>query len=174
MAVAKLTPKQERFVEEYLIDLNATAAAIRAGYSARSADKIGSQLLGNPRVSARLAERMAELSRRTGVTQERIIRELARIAFLDPTNVVNADDATLRNDAKADDRAAIAAIRVRQIETEHGVTTEREIRFHDKNRALELLGKRFAMWVEKQEVDLTGKVEIVDDIPKGGAASDKA
>lgn len=164
--MAKLTRKQERFVEEYLVDLNATQAAIRAGYSAKNADKIGSQLLGHSRVRARIDERMAELSRRTGVNQERIIRELARIAFVDPTRVVNMDDAAIREEATEDDRAAIASVKVKRIPTQDGWGIEREVRFYDKNRALELLGKRFAMWVEKQEVDLTGKVEIVDDVPK--------
>lgn len=168
MAVAKLTPKQERFVDEYLIDLNATQAAIRAGYSPRSADKIGSELLGKTRIRARVDERMAELSRRTGVTQERIIRELARIAFLDPTKLADMNEATIRKGATVDDRAAIQSIRVKQIPTQDGMGIEREIRFADKIRALELLGKRFGMWVDKQEVDLTAKVEIVDDVPSPG------
>lgn len=173
--VAKLTPKQERFVEEYLIDLNATQAAIRAGYSPRSADKIGSELLGKTRVRAHVEERMAELSRRTGVTQERIIRELAKIAFLDPTDVVNIDRATLKRGASSDDTAAIASVKVKQIPTQDGMAVEREIRFADKIRALELLGKRFGMWVDKQEVDMNAQVQIVDDVPaKGRGASDKA
>lgn len=161
----QLSEKQKRFAEEYLIDLNATQAAIRAGYSPRSAEQQGSRLLSHAKVRAYIDQRMAELSRRTGVNQERIIRELARIAFVDPTRVVNIDDATIRSSATEDDRAAIASIKVKQIPTPEGTIVEREVRFHDKNRALELLGKRFAMWVEKQEVDLTGKVQIVDDIP---------
>src|SRR5690606_24265353 len=157
--------RRRRFAEEYLIDLNATQAAIRAGYSPRSAAQQASELLKDPKVRAYIDARMAELSRRTGVNQERIIRELARIAFVDPTRVVNIDDATIRSCATEDDRAAIVSIKVKQIPTPEGTIVEREVRFHDKNRALELLGKRFAMWVEKQEVDLTGKVQIVDDIP---------
>lgn len=120
----------------------------------------------NPNIRAYIDARMAELSRRTGVNQERVIRELARIAFVDPTRVVNVDDASIREDATEDDRAAIQSVKVKQIETEQGLITEREVRFYDKNRALELLGKRYALWTEKHEVDLSAKVEIVDDIPE--------
>jgi len=165
---AKITPKQQRFVDEYLIDLNATQAAIRAGYSPRSAESQGSRLSKNRKVRAHIDERMAELSRRTGVNQERIMRELARIAFLDPTRLANMGDATINEDATEHDRAAIAAVRVRQIPTQDGTGVEREVRFADKIRALELLGKRFGMWVDRQEVDATTLVQIVDDVPPGG------
>lgn len=161
-----LSDRRRRFAEEYLIDLNATQAAIRAGYSPRSAAQQASELLKNPNIRAYIDARMAELSRRTGVNQERVIRELARIAFVDPTRVVNVDDASIREDATEDDRAAIQSVKVKQIETEQGLITEREVRFYDKNRALELLGKRYALWTEKHEVDLSAKVEIVDDIPE--------
>ena len=73
-----LTPKQKLFVDEYLIDLNATQAAIRAGYSPSNADKIGSELLGKTRVSDAIKTAMAERSRRTGINQDRILTELPR------------------------------------------------------------------------------------------------
>src|SRR5690606_39059672 len=164
--MAKLTPKQQRFADEYLIDLNATQAAIRAGYSPKSAEQQGSRLLSNAKVRAYIDERMAELSRRTGVTQERIIRELARIAFLDPTKLVNMDTVELLDDATEDDRAAIAAVKVKTISGEETEMVEREIRFADKIKALELLGKRFGMWIDKQQVDVQGAVQIVDDVPR--------
>ena len=161
----KLTPKQQRFADEYLIDLNATQAAIRAGYSPKSAEQQGSALLRNPKVRAYLDQRMAEHSRRTGVTQERIIRELARIAFVNPPDVVDMDLARLRPTATEDDTAAIASVKVKTIPTQDGTGVEREIRFADKIKALELLGKRFGMWIDKQQVDVQGAVQIVDDIP---------
>lgn len=65
-----LTEKQQRFANEHLIDLNATQAAIRAGYSSKSAEQQGSTLLRNPKVRAYIDERMAEHSKRTGVNQE--------------------------------------------------------------------------------------------------------
>lgn len=77
----KLTAKQRRFVDEYLVDLNAAAAARRAGYSARSARKIGYENLTKPDIQAGLREALANLSKRTGVNQERVVDALARVAF---------------------------------------------------------------------------------------------
>jgi phage terminase, small subunit len=76
----KLTEKQQRFVDEYLIDLNATQAAIRAGYSVKTADVIGCENLTKPNIQQAIAEHMAERSRRTGVNQDRVVLELAKIA----------------------------------------------------------------------------------------------
>lgn len=161
--MAKLTAKQQKFADEYLIDLNATQAAIRAGYSPRSADVQGARLLANARIRAYIDERMAEHSARTGVNQERIIRELARIAFLDPTQLVNMDSAEILDDTSADDRAAIASVKVKSMTGETDMI-EREVRFADKIKALELLGKRFGMWLDRQQVDGTVGVQIIDDI----------
>ncbi|NNU96187.1 terminase small subunit [Anoxybacillus sp. EFIL] len=162
--MAQLTEKQKRFADEYLIDLNATQAAIRAGYSPRSAAEQASRLLKNAKVRAYIDERMAELSRRTGVNQERILRELARIAFVNAPELINMEDATIREDATIDDMAAIASVRVKVIPTENGQGIEREIRLADKIRALDLLGKRFAMWTERQQIDANFGVQIIDDI----------
>ncbi|MCL9971119.1 terminase small subunit [Anoxybacillus kestanbolensis] len=162
--MAQLTEKQKRFADEYLIDLNATQAAIRAGYSPRSAAEQASRLLKNAKVRAYIDERMAELSKRTGVNQERILRELARIAFVNAPDLINMADATVREDATVDDMAAIASVRVKVIPTENGQGIEREIRLADKIRALDLLGKRFAMWTERQQIDANFGVQIIDDV----------
>ncbi|MCZ0756314.1 terminase small subunit [Anoxybacillus sp. J5B_2022] len=162
--MSNLNEKQKRFADEYLIDLNATQAAIRAGYSPRSAAEQASRLLKNAKVRAYIDERMAELSRRTGVNQERILRELARIAFVNAPDLINMEDATIREDATIDDMAAIASVRVKVIPTENGQGIEREIRLADKIRALDLLGKRFAMWTERQQIDANFGVQIIDDV----------
>ncbi len=162
-----LTAKQQKFADEYLIDLNATQAAIRAGYSSNSAEQQGSTLLRNPKVRAYIDERMALHSARTGVNQERIIRELARVAFLDPTQLVNMESAELVGDASADDRAAIASVKVKTMSGDVEMI-EREVKFADKLKALELLGKRFGMWIDKQQVDVNGAVQIVDNVPDPG------
>lgn len=165
-----LTAKQQKFADEYLIDLNATQAAIRAGYSSKTAKEIGSENLSKPNIRAYIDERMAVLSRRTGVNQERIMRELARIAFLDPTKLVDMDSAALKEDTSDDDRAAIASVKVKTMKGDVDMV-EREVKFADKLKALELLGKRFGMWIDKQQVDVQGAVQIVDDIPKGPNSS---
>lgn len=159
-----LPVKQQKFADEYLIDLNATQAAIRAGYSSRTASEQGSRLLSNVKIRAYIDARMAEHSKRTGVNQERIIRELARIAFLDPTQMVNMDSAELLDETSADDRAAIASVKVKTMSGDIDMV-EREIKFADKIKALELLGKRFGMWLDRQQVDVQGAVQIIDNVP---------
>jgi phage terminase small subunit len=156
-----LTPKQECFVQEYLIDLNATQAAIRAGYSFKTAEVIGFENLRKPKIRAHIDAAMAERSRRTGVNADRVIRELARVAFVNAPDVINMDEATIRNDADRDDTAAIASVKVKNIPGEYGDGTEREIRLADKLKALELLGKHLSMFSDK--FVLSGQINTNSD-----------
>ena len=144
-----MTKKQKRFIEEYLIDLNATQAAIRAGYSPDTAKSIGSENLTKPDIQARIAKAMAERSKRTGVNADRVVTELAKIAFVNASDVIDADTATLRPDASPDDTAAIHSVKVKTF-GEDGL--EREIKMADKLKALELLGKHLGMFKDKVEV----------------------
>lgn len=162
--MAKLTEKQKRFVEEYLIDLNATQAAIRAGYSTDSARQIGTENLSKPSIRAYIDREMAERSRRTGISQDRVIRELARLAFVNANDVIDIDEATLKSGASEDDTAAIASVKVKTIPTKEGEGVEREIRLTDKLKALELLGKHLGMFKDKLEIEGKVPVQIVDDI----------
>lgn len=84
----KVTDKQQRFVDEYLVDLNATQAAIRAGYSERTAVAQASRLLRNVNVAAAIAERQAKLSDKAEITQDRVVAELAALSFYDPADIV--------------------------------------------------------------------------------------
>jgi Phage terminase, small subunit len=155
--MAKLTAKQQRFVEEYLIDLNATQAAIRAGYSPESAKEIGCENLTKPNIRAHVDIALADRSKRTGINAERVIIELARIGLIKPDKVVNFDEATVLDGVSEDDIAAIASVKVKTIPTEDGDIVEREIKFFDKIKALELLGKHMGMFQNKLE--LSGSVE---------------
>lgn len=158
--MAKLTAKQKRFVEEYLIDLNATQAAIRAGYSPNSARDIGSENLTKPHIRARVDEALAERSKRTGINADRVVRELARIAFVNAADVINFDSATLSENASEDDTAAIASVKVKTIPTDAGEGVEREIRICDKLKALELLGKHLGMFNNDPESNVPVTVVI--------------
>ena len=162
--MAGLTDKQQRFVEEYLIDLNATQAAIRAGYSVKNAGKIGPELLGKTRVKLAIDKAMAERSRRTGITQDRVLQELAKIAFVNATDVINMDEATIRGDVNREDTAAIASVKVKTIPGEEGDIVEREVKMCDKLKALELIGKHLGMFTDKVNVNAEMMVKIVDDI----------
>jgi phage terminase small subunit len=149
--VTTMTNKQKRFCEEYLIDLNATQAAIRAGYSPDSARQSGSDNMNNPYIRARIDAALAERSKRTGVNADRVVRELARVAFVNANNVINMDSATIKDDACEDDTAAVASVKVKTIPTADGEGVEREIKLADKLKALELLGRHLGMFTDKVE-----------------------
>lgn len=119
-----LTPKQGRFVAEYLIDLNATQAAIRAGYSAKTASSQGERLLRNVEVSKALQAAQKAREQRTHITQDRVLQELARIAFFDIRKLYR-DDGTMKDphEMDADTAAALASIEVKE-ELEHGDVDE--------------------------------------------------
>lgn len=154
-----MTRKQKRFAEEYLIDLNATQAAIRAGYSPETAGSIGNENLKKPEIKSAIDRAQAERSRRTGINQDRVLRELAKVAFLNPVDVIDMDEATVLGEANREDTACIASVKVKTIPTDDGVITEREVRTYDKLRALELLGRHLGMFADK--VKLEGVVPVV-------------
>lgn len=149
-----MTQKQKRFIEEYLIDLNATQAAIRAGYSPDTAQQTGSENLSKPVIRAQIDRAMAERSKRTGVNAERVIQELAKIAFVNATEVIDPKTATVKEDALPEDTAAIQSVKVKTF-GEDGL--EREIKMADKLKALELLGKHLGMF--KDKIELSGGLD---------------
>ena len=157
-----MTKKQKRFVEEYLIDLNATQAAIRAGYSPDTAKSIGSENLSKPDISAAVAKAMAERSKRTGINQDRVLQELARIGFARITDVMDPATAKIKDDASDDDLACIQSVKIKP--NEWG--TEREVKLCDKKSALELLGRHLGMWNDKLDLKGVEGVVIVNDIHK--------
>lgn len=160
--MAKLTDKQQRFVDEYLIDLNATQAAIRAGYSAKTADQQGSRTLANVKVKQAVAEKQAQRSKRTGVNQDRVVLELAKVAFAKITDIVDSNG-RIKEDASPDDLACIESIKYKESDNEYGGSVEREVKIASKLKALELLGKHLGMWSDKFNVTVE-KSEKLDDI----------
>ena len=141
--MAKLTPKQERFVDEYLVDLNATAAAKRAGYSEKSASRIAIELLNKTHVSAAIQARRDKLRGKLEISQEAVLQELASIAFANGTDFVTVTGAGLlcvkaTSEVPKNKLPAIAGIKYSQL----GI----EIKLHDKVRALELLGKHLGVF----------------------------
>lgn len=159
-----LTDKQRRFIEEYLIDLNATQAAIRAGYSSKTAHEQGAQLLAKLSIRTEIDKAIAKRSRRTGITQDRVLRELAKVAFVNIADVINLDEAKIHDNIDRDDTAAIASVKVKTTPTETGEIVEREVKTYDKLKALELLGKHLGMFTDKISISGDMGVKIVDDI----------
>lgn len=160
--MAKLTDKQRRFVDEYLIDLNATQAAIRAGYSVRTANEQGAQNLAKLSIQDAISRKMAARSRRTGVNAERVVLELAKVAFAKMTDIVDSNG-KIKEDASPDDLACIESIKYKESDNEYGGSVEREVKIASKLKALELLGKHLGMWSDKFNVTVE-KSEKLDDI----------
>lgn len=159
-----MTEKQERFVEEYLIDLNGTQAAIRAGFSPKTAAEQACRMLKGGHVKDAIDKAMAERSKRTGITQDRVLRELARLAFVNPADVMNLNEAVVMDEASLDDLAAIASVKVKTIPTEDGEIVEREVKLYDKNKSLDMLSRHLGMYNDKLEVKNEGEDKKLDAI----------
>lgn len=161
--MARLTEKQKRFVEEYLVDLNATQAAIRAGYSERTADRIGPELLGKTCVSAEIQRAIQARQKRTEITQDMVLRELMKVAFSNGSDFAKVVSKTVPVQTIGDDGSICDAMdRVQSVElidTDEIAPDKRaaiagikqgkfgiEVSSYDKVKALELLGKHLGMF----------------------------
>lgn len=159
-----LNPRQRLFAEEYMVDHIATRAAIRAGYSPQSANQQASALLAHPKVRAYIDEMTAEKSKRLGISSDRVLEELAKIGFANVEDIANAADGGLKLGASRDDTAAIASIRVKRTVGPAGETIERELKMHDKHKALDTLQKYLKI-TEPETVNLNATIQITDDVP---------
>lgn len=174
--MAKLTYKQKKFCDEYLIDLNVTQAAIRSGYSKKYAMAHAYELLDKPKIKEYIDKKMKDREKRTEITQDKVLQELANIAFangadfakvvqksymkpvydkegnkIDEEEVFYKDvELTLTDDLPEDKKKAIAAIK----QTKFGI----EVASCDKVKALELLGKHLGMF--KDKVELSGDMNV--------------
>ena len=138
--------RKQLFVDEYLIDLNQTAAAIRAGYAPKSAKDTATRLMKEPAVVEAIEKAMAERSRRTGISQDRVINELAKIAFVNPADFIDFKTGGVKKTFSPDDTAAISSVKVMHSFGEQGETEMNDIGLHNKIKALELLGKHLGMF----------------------------
>lgn len=142
-----MTPKQSAFVSEYLIDLNATQAAIRAGYSEKNAHKIGSQLLGKTRISEAILKAKEKRSKKTEIDAEYVLNRLSDIDNMDVTDILN-DDWTLKPLSEWPKvwRTYLSAFDVQEIRTgqsegDNTIGLLKKIKWPDKVKILELIGK---------------------------------
>ena len=149
-----LTPKQQRFVGEYLKDLNATQAAIRAGYSSSSAAEIGYENLRKPQIATAISEAFKARAERTRVEGDRVVLELARIGFSDLREIASWGEdgfAYKASDELTDEAAAaIAGIVETATRTRDGRERRtRTVKLHSKLRALELLGRHLGIFTDR-------------------------
>lgn len=156
----QLTAKQAAFVAEYLIDLNASAAARRAGYSPRTANRIGPENLSKPVIAAAIGQAQAERAERTRITADRVLEELAKIGFsnlLDYHRIAdNGEPLIDLTNMTRDQAAALTELQIDDYVDGRGDDAREvrrvKIKLADKKSALELIGKHLGMFIERSEV----------------------
>lgn len=172
-----LTAKQQRFVDEYLIDLNATQAATRAGYSKKTANEQGSRLLANVSVSAAIRQGMNARSGRVEITQDMVLKELAKIGFSDIRKVVRWGETQVRmidgEEGEADDMVpyhGLALIDSTEIDDNTaGAIAEvsqgkdgLKVKLHDKKGALVDIGRHLGMFSAPSHVELDAELKRIE------------
>lgn len=150
-----MTPRQQRFVEEYLVDLNATQAAMRAGYSKRTSNEQGARLLANASIAQAVQAAMEKRSERTEITSDRILQELAILGFADMGTYVRFEGSTAVldwSDLPPDATKAISEITQEVSLEDKGDDAElvRKTKFklHDKRAALVDMGRHLGMFTD--------------------------
>lgn len=169
--------RQLMFVREYLIDLNAKEAAIRAGYKAVNADKTGSQLLNHPVIAQEIQKEMDLRAKTTRITAEEVLKELYLIATTDLSQAFGDDNKLLPiKDMPIEIRRAISSIEVDEIWDGYGEEREvvgqtKKIKLWDKTKTLELLAKHLKLLTDK--IEITGNTGLADRIKKARERSTK-
>ena len=178
-----LNPKQQQFVAEYLVDLNATQAAIRAGYSPKTAGVQGFDLLRKPEIAAAIESLRNEHAKNTGLTVERVLTEAMRLAFFDIRKLTDAEGNPIPINQLDDDTAA--AIQGLELATERSRdedglgTLVRKYKIADKNAALERLFKHLGLFQKDNDQNNPAKalqalLDVVDGSKLPLAGSRKA
>jgi len=162
----KLTANQQAFVQEYLIDLNATQAAIRAGYSEATAYSIGNELLKKPEIQETLQKAMKDREQRVEITQDRVLKEYARLGFFDPRKLFNSDGSPREIQDLDDDTASVlAGLDVMEVyegtgESRRFVGYSKKYKLADKKGALDSIAKHLGMFTDKSEINVTIKQKL--------------
>lgn len=155
-AMGKLPEKLQIFVNEYLIDLNATRAAIRAGYSAKTAHSQGSRLLNNVDVKDALQAGMAARSERTGINQDKVLESIANLAFYDPRGVISWSDAgvSIKNSEELTNDQVMQIAEVSQSFNKAGDLVV-NVKLADRAKYIKMLGDHLGLF--QQKIQLTGE-----------------
>ena len=148
----KLSDKQRLFVAGYLIDLNATNAAIKAGYSKKTAKDIGAENLSKPLIKAAIQAEMDKKASKFDISADAVIQEIAKLAFSNPQDYYHANGAPKEiHELTRDQAAAINTIKTNMTD-ECAVL---ELKMHDKGQNLERLGRHLKLFTDKVEVDVS-------------------
>jgi phage terminase small subunit len=148
-----LTPRQQRFVEEYLCDLNGKQAAIRAGYSSKTAEVQAAQTLRIPKVQAALSAALARRSQRTAITQDTVLRELAVLAQSDIRDYVIDDQGNvqLREGAPEGAMRAISSLKKRIVHTENALIYETTLTLWNKPASVRMAGEHVGLFKGREQ-----------------------
>lgn len=156
-----LSAKRQRFVDEYLVDLNATRAAVRAGYSRKTAEQQGYRLLRNVQVARAIARGQAEVADKSSVTRERVLGELELLAFSNVMHYLVDDDGNVKlaPGAPAGAERALQSVKRRVTVTGSGDNVRRvvevEVKLWDKPGPLKLAGRHVGLFPDRLEVSAT-------------------
>lgn len=162
-----LTPKQQRFVDEYLVDLNGTQAAIRAGYSAKTANEQAARLLAKASVKAAIDGAKAMRSERTRIDADHVLARLVEIDQLDVIDILdNAGNLLPIREWPKAWRQTISGVDIQEIMSGDTETVIRKIKWPDKLRNLELIGKHVGVNAFREVVDVTVNVSLADRIAR--------
>lgn len=156
----KLTAQQERFVEEYVIECNATQAAIKAGYSKANAGKNADRLLKNPRIKALLEKRMSEKRDELIAKQDEVLRYLTRVMRRQEKETVVVTVSEEVEDFAPDDTGKLKKIKSKK---EVPATVEIPTKVSDANKAAELLGKRYSLFTDRIDLDADLELNVTID-----------
>lgn len=158
----KITVAQKRkiFVQEYLIDFNVTRAAKAAGYSEKTAHVTGHYLLKDPKVQAAIQDAMQARIERTQVTQDRVVKELAKLAFSDMRNFARwgPGGVELKDSRTLSDEDSACVAEISQVDTQYGVNLR--FKLYDKSKALEMLGRHLGMFLERHSGPDGGAIPV--------------
>jgi phage terminase small subunit len=157
-----LTAKMIRFAEEYIVDLNATQAAIRAGYSERTAKSIGQENLTKPDLQEYIQQLMDERSKRTEITADMVLKEYAKIGFSNITDYLKVEEKEVQTDVGSIMMQGVTIFETDHIEREKldavaEIKQTRDgisLKLHDKKGALDSMARHLGMFSDKMTVDV--------------------
>lgn len=158
--VIRVTEKQKRFCDEYLIDLNATQAAIRSGYSEKTAHSIGAENLTKPELQEYIQKRLNEKEGALIAKQDEVLKMLTRVMRREELETVVVVCKKHKSNYDENGKKVIN-------DEEEPVTVLIPTKVSDANKAAEMLGKYYSLFTDRTQIEGVSQIKIIDDIPKG-------
>lgn len=164
IATTKITDAEYRFIDSYILHMDSTRAAEKAGYSSTNAASVGRELLTKPNIKREVDKRLQNRNAEYKVTEQRIIETLAGIAFMDPLSVYHPDGTAKElEDLPPQVRQAITKVSTRTVG--HGRNARQYVQYElaSKMQGLEMLGKYLALFTDKVDIKQSQTRNMSDD-----------